>query len=259
MLAPTLLWADAQLTRLYDLLEFDAYLEVTRIEGMREIEDGAPEMLGRSADGGYLAQMARVYDADRMRETILYHLERGLNSQQIDAALVFFGSDLGMRITEFEVAARRAISDTDVEESARDAWLRAEETHPWLSARIHDFIDVSDLIERNVSGALNSNLRFYQGLVDGGSIELTQDEMLIEVWAQEPALRDDTESWMGGYLLLAYQPLSQTDITDYLAFWKTDTGRALNAAVFAGYNALYDEISYATGRIIALNVDTQEL
>ena len=120
-------------------------------------------------------------------------------------------------------------------------------------------IEVSDLVDRNVTGALNSNLRFMQGLVDGGGIDISQSDLLRDVWAQEPEIREETEIWLGAYLLLALKPLSEAEIENYITFWQTGPGRALNAAMFDAFNMMYDGLSYATARTLALHMGSEEL
>lgn len=250
--------ADATLTRLYDLLAIDDYVAIARAEGLADADTVSQDMLGRPADAALRDQLDRIYDPARMQATVMEHLAR-LDAGEIAASVAFFQSEIALRITELEVAARRAMSDEDVEQSARLAWVNAEETRPELVARIEEIAEANDLVERNVSGALNSNLRFYQGLADGGGLQLSEAEILAEVWAQEEEIRADTEAWLGGYFLLSYQPLEAGDLEAYLQFWQTPPGQALNRVIFEGFNQVYDDISYATGRVVALNMTSQEL
>ena len=49
------------------------------------------------------------------------------------------------------------------------------------------------------------------------------------------------------------------EIETYIAFWETETGAALNNAMFTSFNQLYDGLSYATARVIALRTGSEEL
>lgn len=256
--APVRLSADASLIRLYDLLAMDDYIEIARAEGLADAEDLSREMLGRPADAGLLDQISRVYDLARMKETVLAPLS-DLEDAEVEAAIAYFQTDAAVQITELEVAARRAMSDDEVEQSARRAWVEADRERPRLVAQINEMSEVNDLVERNVAGALNSNLRYFQGLADGDGLDMTEDEILIEVWAQEPEIRAETEAWLGGYFLLAYDPLEAEALEAYVDFWRSDAGQALNTAIFAGFNQVYDDVSYATGRIIALHIGSRDL
>ncbi|MEP4198042.1 MAG: DUF2059 domain-containing protein [Aliishimia sp.] len=258
-IAPVMASADANFTRLYDALEMDAYIGITREEGMDDFGPLSQDMLGQDPDTVLTEQVKEIYDPARMRNTVETEMQKSLTGNQIEGAVLFFTSATGQRIVELELAARRAMTDPSVEEAARHAWALAEEEKPWMVARIKDLVEASDLVDRNVAGALNSNLRFYEGLADGGSLQLSESEMLTEVWAQEPSIREDTADWIGAYLLLSYQPLSDADIHAYITFWRSPPGKALNAAMFEGFNQLYDDISYATARILALRIGSQEL
>lgn len=259
LFAPVAGLANADLARLIDLIEVDTYITIAREEGLGEVESLSEDMLGQGASAVFQDQMARIYDAERMKDSVYAALETGLSQAEIEAALAFFATDQGARIIELEVAARRAMLSEEIEDAAERAWIVAEEESPWLVARIREISTATDLVEQNVSGALNSNLRFYQGLADGGALQLSEDEMLAEIWGQEETIRLDVDLWLNAYLLLAYQPLSETDITDYQAFWNSAAGQALNLAVFGGFNQMYEDLSYATGRVIALNMTTQDL
>lgn len=257
--APVVALADARLTQLTDLLRIDGYIEITREEGLADFPALTEDFLGHGPDSVMLAQIEDVYDVAKMREAVRQSMADRLTDAQIDAAILFFGSEIGEDISLVELAARRAMSDPQLEEAARSAWEAAPETDPELAAQIEEIIAVSDLIERNVAGALNSNFRFMQGMADGNGTELSQSDLLAEVWAQEEMIRADTESWLGAYLLLSYQPLEPDDVDTLIAFWSTDVGRALNAALFEGFDGLFEGISYATARIIALRIGSEEL
>jgi hypothetical protein len=112
-----------------------------------------------------------------------------------------------------------------------------------------DFIETNDLVERNVSGALNSNFAFYRGLSDGGAfeVEIPEELMLAEVWGQEPELRRDTIEWLYSFQLSAYSGLEDADIEAYTAFSATDAGAALNAALFAAFDTVFNQLSYELG------------
>lgn len=258
-LAPLASYADARLTQLIDLLNIDAYIDITRTEGLRDAPVLAQEFLGQAPDPVLDRQLLDIYDTERMRETVRQVMASTLTPDVIDAALLFVGSETGQRIASLELAARRAMSDPAIEEAAKEAWARAPEERAELVDRIGAVIAASDLIERNVTGALNSNLRFMQGLSDGSATEVPMRDVLADVWAQEESIRADTEEWLGAYLLLAFQPLPEGDLESYIRFWETAPGRALNGAMFDAFNQMYDGLSYATARVIALRLGSEEL
>ncbi len=120
-------------------------------------------------------------------------------------------------------------------------------------------MQINDLTERNVSGALGANYRFYRGLVDGGSHRMGEGEILDLVWSEEDAIRADTDGWLRRFLFMAYSPLSEQDMQAYLEFSESETGQALNAALFDGFDRMYHTIYYALGRAVADELQASDL
>ena len=98
-------------------------------------------------------------------------------------------------------------------------------------------------------GAMNSNYAFYTGLLDGNALprQLTEQQVLTDVWNQEEAIREDTTEWVYSYLMLAYRPLSDEDLEVYTALSETPEGRALNRALFAAFDEVFTGISRTLG------------
>ncbi|UOA27270.1 DUF2059 domain-containing protein [Pseudosulfitobacter sp. DSM 107133] len=235
------------------LINLEAQMQVARAEGLSHAETLNSDML--DGHGGRLwdSQIDGIYDAARMTEDARPAIEA------IDPAILarlnlFLGSDLGQKITSLELAARTAMMDKDSEAAARSAFESLQGSDDPRLKVAREIIETGDLIERNVSTALNASYQFYRALVDGGAYKMTEDQIISEVWSQEEALRTDTESWLMGYLLLLVQPLDADDRATYLAFLKTPEAGALNAALFDGFGTVYSDLSYALGRVVALNI-----
>lgn len=260
-LIPGLIRADVQMTRITDLLYLRDYLAISRREGLDDSMNVAAEMLGHPPGAMLRGQIDHIHDGPRLLESLRQTMQQALPEQHRDKVLNFLGSALGQRIMEVELTARRAFSDPDIETAATAAWLQAEETpdqQPVLD-RIDELSQILDLTERNIAGALNAQFQFYRGLSDGGAMKMDEQDMLAEVWSQEPDLRTETENWLGGYLFMAYAPLSSQDMQGYIDFSRSPAGQALNAALFQAFNAMYDEQSYLLGRLIALNMTAQDI
>ena len=93
-------------------------------------------------------------------------------------------------------------------------------------------------------------------IVDG---KLDDRAILADVWSGEEETRADTESWLFGFLLMAYRPLSDVEMADYNAFSRTGAGQALNAALFEGFEVMYRDISHALGLAAAQAMSFSEL
>lgn len=233
--------------------------EVMRQEGRALGDEMARDMLG--GDGGALWQerIARLYESGLMVDTVSGALAEGLTPAQAEAVTAFFDTDQGRRILTLETDARRAMIDPDIEEIARQTYDDLRGSDDPRLALVSEFIAVNDLLERNVAGALSSDYRFTSGMVEGGALAMHEDEILAEVWASEEEIREDTESWLYGYLLLAYRPLSDAELRDYIDFSRSDAGQALNAALFAGFEHHYAGISQALGLALAQAMQGSEL
>jgi hypothetical protein len=213
-------------------------------------------------DGGgatWGAVVTRLYDTEKMRMSVASGLEGEIPAEHLAPLLEFFNSATGKRIVEQEILARQAFLDKATEEAARAAFREAGDDQTARIALLRAYVDVNGLIDFNVAGALNSNLRFFRGLGEGGALDMGEEEMLAEVWGQEAEIRADTEEWLMSYLLMAYASLSDDEIAEYVALSKTDAGKALNRALFAGFDGMYADLSYALGLAVASQMKGEDL
>ncbi|MGI9391708.1 MAG: DUF2059 domain-containing protein [Boseongicola sp.] len=236
---------DAEIDALYKIIGTPQLIEIMRIEGLDQAEELHASMFpGR---GGWDAIASSIYDTDRMAATFRTEFGAVLAPADVETLLAFFASDPGTRIVGLELSAREALLDEDVKKAAQEAFEALPGDDPERAALLEEFVSANDLIELNVMGALNASLAFYTGLSDGGGFEMTESDMLREVWSQVPGVRAETESWIYSYAALAYQPLTDDEIEDYTALSRTPPGRDLNRALFAGFDAVFNEISLSLG------------
>ena len=247
---------------LFEALGMPEIIRVMALEGESYGEDLAANMFpGRSDSAEWQQTVSVIYDSDRMEDNVRAAFAAELEGADIAPMYDFFASDLGQQIITLEVSAREAMLDESVEEASRDvASVVIEEGGPRVEL-IDAFIEVNDLIERNVVGGMNSNFAFYMGLSDGGGLQvpMSQEDLLRDVWSQEPQIRQDTTEWLYSFLLLAYQPLSDEDLAAYVAFSESAAGQDLIGASFTAYNEMFDEISHAMGLAASRYVGGQEL
>jgi len=259
--APAQAQISENLDRLSLALGLPQVIVVMQQEGVDYADELADSMFpGRGGDA-WRQTVADIYNLDRMNELALGGFGEGLDEADITALTDFFESDIGVEIITLEISARRALMDEAVDEDnkANTASMIAG-GHPRI-ALIKQFIEVNDLLEINVVGALNSNFAFYTGLVDGGAYDepITEERILTDVYEQEPEIRVDTSEWLYGFLTLAYSPLSDADLRAYIAFSETDAGQALNTALFTGFDELFDAISHDLGLAAARIMASEEL
>ena len=243
---PALSATDAELDTLFDAIGTLELIEIMNSEGVDQ-SDEIRESMFPQRGRGWRPIVESIYDTGRMADEFRAAFDAELADSDVTPLLAFFTSELGREIIALELSAREALLDEDVEEAAREAFVDLEADDPERHGAIEAFVDDNDLIELNVAGALNASLAFYRGLADGGRFGLTEEDMLRDVWAQEPAIRAETTDWMLPYLAMAYEPLSDDELQAYKALSMSEAGRDLNRALFAGFDTVFNRISYSLG------------
>lgn len=241
------------------VLQIDAVLAVVRDEGIALGQQMDEDFLDGSGGGFWQDRVGTIYSPDRLRVIVVEALDRQVDDADEAAIAGFFDSERGRRILTLELGARRAMIDPDVEEIARQTFLDLEGTGDPLLQRVSVFAEVNDLVERNVAGRLSADYHFTRGMADGGGLALSQGEIIDEVWSREDEVRADSESWLMGFLLMAYGPLPQSDLDAYIAFSQTPAGQVLNAALFDGFDEMYRQISYLLGQSVAQAMAASDL
>ena len=71
--------------------------------------------------------------------------------------------------------------------------------------------------------------------------DMSDEDILADVWAQEAEIREDTSQWLYAFLTLTYQPLSEEELRAYVDFFSTPEGLRLNNAIFAAFDDMFGE------------------
>jgi len=251
-IAPMAVPIGDNLMRLTDVLLIDEIIGVMRDEGIDYGNQMEQELFARRGGGSWARDVNLIYDPVVMRRQFdaAFTADLAGDPAAVAAILSFFSSAPGQKIPALEVEARRVLIDPSVEDAAKATVEDMRGKGDLRIVALQRFAEVNDLIELNVSGALNSNLAFFQGLTEAGGPgdKMTEDQMLSEVWAQEPAIREETEGWLFPYLALAYGPLSNDELEAYVAFSATKPGQKLNQALFAAFDEVFTTASRDLGR-----------
>ncbi|MEM6941826.1 MAG: DUF2059 domain-containing protein [Pseudomonadota bacterium] len=258
-LTATFSWADARISVLVDVLKLREVTELLAEEGVAQSQSLNEEMMEGRGGASWAAQVSRIYAPDRMAEHVRAALADALSGDLLEEVIAFYASPLGVEIINLETAARRAIQDSAVEDAARNRFRELAETDDPRLDLVTALIDSGDMINFNLSSAINADYQFLRGLADGKAIEMTEAEMLADVAQDADAITTDTTEWLSGYMLLAYHPLSDDELFSYVTFSETKAGQRLNTALFSGFGAAYEDISYALGRVVALNITADAL
>ncbi len=246
---------------LFDLLRLPDILSIMREEGLSYGDTIGQDLFAGPPTDEWHSKVERIYSYDVMVGMVREDFELSLADVDLTPMIDFFGSDQGQTIIGLEVSAREALLDDAVEEASEEMAATALAADDPRMDQIQTFITVNNLIETNVAGALNSNLAFYSGLVDGNAFggALTEEDILTDVWSQEPEIRTNTTDWIQSFLFMAYQPLEDSDLEAYIAFSETEAGGHINRAMFESFDRLFNGISRSLGRAAALEMTSQEL
>ena len=252
---------DSDADVLFELLMLPDVIEIMRQEGVSYGDTIGQDLFGGPPTAEWAATVERIYDYGVMEGVVRQDFAASMDGADLAPMIEFFGSDQGQMIVGLEVSARRALLDDAVEEASEDAAAIAKADNTPRMGLVSEFVEVNNLIETNVEGALNSNLAFYGGLVDGGAFggALSEEQILTDVWSQEADIRDNTTEWIYSFLFMAYQPLDDADLQAYIAFSETSAGVQINRAMFESFDRLFTGISRSLGRAAANEMTMQEL
>lgn len=244
--------ADDPVAQVVEVLRLPEVIAIMQQEGRAYGDEIGETLLGPRAGSDWQATVADLYDAGRMTELFAERFEPALVGRDaaLDEILAFFGSPAGQRLIELEISARRAMLDEAVDAAARDRLAEMQAAGDLRLRLLRDFADANDLIEENVVGGMNATFAFYMGLQHSGAeaFDLNESEILADVWSQEPDIRAELEDWLFSFLALAYGPLDDAELADYIAFSQSPAGQTLNLALFAGFNAMFESLSRDLGR-----------
>ena len=246
------------IARLMQALRFAETVGIMRTEGLRYGGDVGKEMLDDAERARWGHVVDKVYDDEVMLAKVSMRFSEAMAGADVATLLAFYEGP-GAEIVALELVARRALLDDAVEAAAEAVYARMAAEGTPLVGQVNEIIADSDLTERNVAAALNANLAFYRGLADGGGLDMSEAEMLADIWEQEDEMRQQTGDWLRAYLVMAYEPLAAETLEEYAGLWRSAAGRDLNRALFAAYDAMYEDLSYRLGLAVAVQMQGEDL
>ena len=255
--------ASARIAALSEIFQIAPMFDVLRQEGMHYGADLDADLLEGQGGLIWLAKVGAVYDTGRMRARYDAAMlaELGMDSAALTGIEAFFSTGLGQRVMVLELEARRTLLDDAAKQAAEREFAGLRGRGGARLAALTEMVEVNDLVESNVMGGLNANLAFYRGLSEAAppGDRMNEAEILAEVWASEADVRTETENWLYPFLNLAYQPLSDADLQDYIGFSRSPAGQRLNRAMFSAFDQIFTAISADLGRVLGREMQGQAL
>lgn len=246
-------------TRLATALRLEETIAILRDEGLANAAELDRQMLRGEGGAAWQVQVGLIYDQERMVRILSDALASGLAPSHRAAVIAYFETDPGKRILQLENEARELIADPDTESLAVATFQdRAGSDDPRAKAILR-FIDINDLVTRNVEGALNAEYQFLRGLAEGRGEAADDDDILADVWDGARDSEESIRTWITAYLHLAYQPISDADLESYIRFSETGAGQELNRVLFEGFDVLYRNLSYALGEAVAQSLQSSDI
>lgn len=252
---------EADAARLFDVLRMSEMVGILREEGLGFAAETGADVFADAPPAGWQGAVEEVLDAGEIEAQLRAALDAATAGMELGPVIDFFSAEPGQTFIDIELAAHRALVDDEVEQMAREAAAMAMVDEGPLFRLIGQFVAVNDLVDKNAVAAMNSGLAFNRGLMAGGGFPagVTEDDILDDLWAQEPQIRADAEERVYSLLLLAYGPVPLADIEALIAFSETEAGRVANRAVSAALNEVADGISFDLGRMMGRFLANEEL
>ncbi len=250
-----------RLQSLFGAISLPETVKIMRREGQDYGQSLRDEMFPGSGGAGWAGEVDKIYDLGWMTGVVQEGMAKALEGKDIEPIIGFFRSDLGQRIIKLELSARRALFDKEIEAASRQKFRQMVRRHAPRVRLLEEFVVTNDLVEENVAGAMNSNFAFYRGLRDGKApgFDMTEDQMLEDIWGQEEQIRSDTADWVYGYVTMAYTPLKDRELRAYVEFSKTPAGRHLNQALFSAFDRMFVQISNKLGLAAARYMSGEDI
>lgn len=243
--------------------DFDRLIAIMRQEGIDHGHELEAEFFADPGGARWRAAVETIHDPARMKAIVTEVLDREMTGHEADlaAATAFFTADPGRRIVALELSAREALMDDATREAAELAFEEMQAGGTPRVMLLDRFVEANDLIDSNVSDAMNSNLAFYRGLLAAGGLDpgVAERDMLSDLWAQEQQIRDETVVWVYPYLAMAYDTLTDAELQAYIDFSLTPAGQRLNRAQFAAFGALFEVLSHDLGLAVGKQLQGQDI
>ena len=246
---------------------FDDLFAVMSAEGIASSASQEAVPLDPADLPDWRARVERIYDPVKMQAEFVAALEPALAARPDVAtdAAEFARSELGARVLRLEITAREALLEDAVDTLSRDALAEARAAEPGsaLAARldlVRARIAANNLVDLNVSLGLNSTYAYYSGMMAAAAMPgLTEQDILPLVWSQEEAIRADVTDWIESYFLMAYHPLTDEELQDYVDYAASPLGDAFNRMMFGAFDEVFVSMSRRVGTSLAEMMRAQPL
>lgn len=233
--------ADPMVDRLFDAISLRSLVEIHHSDALRYGMEMADGRISDEKRPAWRSELERIYDHDRMLTILGAHFTGQLSDRHANAVIDFYQTELGQKAIETHDAAARALADPDLEQASKDALARLVKDGAPRLEQIRAFVDVTDIVEKNVAAELNYSFAYLSTLQSAGGMgeRMSEAELLDFLWSDVEAIRLDTAQWAFSFLNLAFSGLTNDELDRLIAFEGTEAGQAMGTAMFAAWDHLY--------------------
>ncbi|NPD15823.1 DUF2059 domain-containing protein [Xinfangfangia sp. D13-10-4-6] len=217
------------------------------------LDDG---MLGGRGGAGWRQTVMRIYEPSRLEARFSQVFQEAIGNQPgvIAEANAFFNTPLGQRVVTRERETRETLLDPDAKEAAEVEAGKLRDARSPRLRQIRRLIEAADLIEGNVASGLTGAAAFNEALSATlpEAQRLPEIDRMAQIWRQEGEIRASTGLWLLSFMTLAYAPLTDEELQAWVDFSASDSGRALNQALFTAYSETFREVMAELGHEVGL-------
>lgn len=245
--------------QLYTALNLQEIVLIMRQEGLEEAEATKEIYLKNIRKDSFNSAIDALYSEAFMETQLRSGLKTALSEDDAEIALAFYQTQLGALASKLETSARAAISNDAVEEMAVSVANDALQAGNKRAKLLKNAVTDMELTEYNLSGAFSARFAFLSGLAEAEELGITQDQIINLIAQDREALRDEIDQWVLGFVFMTYRPLSDEELSQYLAFLLSTPGKALNRALFEAFNELSTQNAGQLGKLLAAAIQAREL
>jgi hypothetical protein len=189
-----------------------------------------------------------AYQTDRIKRDLLARFEKSLDPACIEAVLGWLQSPLGRKITKLEEAA-----STPEGFRQMSAYVALLQTNPAPQARLRLVKRLDEAIKATDLMLDMATITVYEtmnGVVAAMPQQLNMDpaalSQLLKTHREE--MRKEFQKAVMNTFLYAYQPLSDEELEEYIAFAESENGKRYHEAILAELKKIQMEAAYRVAK-----------
>ncbi len=207
-----------------DRAKIEDFLKVTgfdvALESMKLNAETAPLMLGLDKDdfGIQWTQMTeKVFETDGLHELAIDILSETIDSELMDHAKSFYGSDLGQRLVAAENASHMKDDETGKSEAGNAIVSGLKQLGSERVEELQRMLQASDGSGASLRAIQEVQIRFLMAAAGAGVVELSMDEADLRAFIsrQDDVMRDAMESSALTGAAYTYQAFSDAEVSAY--------------------------------------------